>query len=147
MGPQPISDKIPSEDGGYQKYKAADKLKGKKAVITGGDSGIGRAIAILFAMEGAESMIVYLPEEEKDAKDTQKLVEEQGGTLHLFSAELRSSANCKEVINKAMEKMGTVNILVNNAAYQMMQKSITDISEYVSLMSVGFQTCLLTNVN
>lgn len=129
MGPQPISDQIPTEDGGYQVYKAANKLAGKKALITGGDSGIGRAIAILFAMEGAESMIVYLPEEEKDAQDTQKLVQERGGKLHLLPMDLRTAANCKKVVEVALDKMGTVNCLVNNAGWQMMQKSIQDISE------------------
>lgn len=131
MDPQPVSDQLPTEDGGYQRYKAAGKLEGKKALITGGDSGIGRAIAILYAMEGAESMIVYLPEEEKDAKDTQRLVEKRGGKLHLYSTDLRSVANCTKVVETALEKMGRVNILVNNAGYQMMQKSIRDISEYV----------------
>lgn len=131
MGPQPTSDEIPTEDGGYQIYKAAGKLQGKKALITGGDSGIGRAIAILFAMEGAESMIVYLEQEEEDAKETRKQVEQRGGTLHLLAADLTLAENCKKAVGMALEKMGTVNILVNNAAYQMMQKSILDIPEYV----------------
>ncbi|KAI9886772.1 MAG: hypothetical protein M1823_001415 [Watsoniomyces obsoletus] len=129
MDPQPISTEIPKEDGGYQTYRAAGKLEGKKAVITGGDSGIGRAIAILFAMEGADSLIAYLPEEEKDAQQTKKMVEERGGKLHLFPTDVRSAENCKKIIETAIEKMGTVNILVNNAAYQMMQKSIADITE------------------
>lgn len=129
MGPQPTSDKIPKEDGGYQIYKAAGKLQGKKAVITGGDSGIGRAIAILYAMEGAESLIVYLPEEEKDAQDTLRLVQERGGKVHLLPMDIRTAANCKKIVDTALEKMGTINILVNNAGYQMMQKSIQDISE------------------
>jgi NADPH:quinone reductase-like Zn-dependent oxidoreductase len=75
-GPDPVNDQLPTDDGGYQPYKAAGKLAGQKALITGGDSGIGRAIAILYAMEGAESTIVYTPEEEKDAQQTQKLVRE-----------------------------------------------------------------------
>ncbi len=132
MGPQPTSDQIPDGKGGYQTYKAAGKLQGKKALITGGDSGIGHAIAILFAMEGAESMIVYLEQEESDAKETQKQVEERGGKLHLLPMDLRSAANCKTVAEKALETMGVVNILVNNAATQKVQKTITDISEYVS---------------
>ena len=79
-GPDPVSKQIPTEDGGYQTYKAADKLKGKRSVITGGDSGIGRAIAILFAMEGAEVFINYLPEEESDAQTTKKEVGNREGS-------------------------------------------------------------------
>lgn len=139
MDPQPVSDKIPTEDGGYQIYKAANKLQGKKALITGGDSGIGRAIAILFAMEGAESMIVYLPEEEKDAHDTQRSVQERGGKLHLLPMDITSAANCKKIVEAALEKMGTINVLVNNAGYQMMQQSIQDISEYVVHPDLGSQ--------
>ena len=69
---------MPGEDGGYQIYKAAGKLKGKKALITGGDSGIGRATAILLAMEGADSFLAYLPHEEKDAQETKGYVEKYG---------------------------------------------------------------------
>ncbi|KAI9794764.1 MAG: hypothetical protein M1816_002892 [Peltula sp. TS41687] len=129
MSPQPVSDQLPTEDEGYQLYKAAGKLQGKKALITGGDSGIGRAIAILFAMEGAESMIVYLPEEEQDARDTQKQVQEKGGKVHLLPMDITSAANCRKIVDEALDKMGGVNILVNNAGYQMMQQSIQDISE------------------
>jgi hypothetical protein len=75
-GPDPVNDQLPADDGGYQPYKAAGKLAGKKAFITGGDSGIGRAIAVLYAMEGAESTIIYTPDEEIDAQHTQKLVRE-----------------------------------------------------------------------
>ncbi len=140
MGPQPVSTEIPKEDGGYQTYRAAGKLEGKKAVITGGDSGIGRAIAILYAMEGAESLIAYLPEEEKDAQETKRMVEERGGKLHLFPTDVRSAENCKKIINTAVEKMGRVNILVNNAAYQMMQKSIADLTEWVTHFVIVTET-------
>ncbi len=132
MDPQPTSDKIPSSDGGYQQYRAADKLHGKKALITGGDSGIGRAITLLFALEGADSLIVYLPEEEDDARETQRLVSEHTGgkrSVHLLAADVRSAETCKRIVQTALEKLGRVNILVNNAAYQMMQKSIDDITE------------------
>ncbi|KAI9796546.1 MAG: hypothetical protein M1833_006110 [Piccolia ochrophora] len=129
LDPQPADAEIPTEDGGYQLYKAAGKLTGKKALITGGDSGIGRAIAILYAMEGAESMLVYLPEEEKDAQDTKEKVENNGGKIHLYSTDLRSSENCKAAVDEAVKQMGTVNILVNNHGYQMMLNSISEISE------------------
>lgn len=124
---EPVDTKLPTADGGFQKYKAAGKLKGKKALITGGDSGIGRATAILFAMEGCDSTIAYLPEEEKDAQDTKKVVEEHGGKCYTIAADLRELENCKKVANFACEQMGKVNILFNNAAFQMVQKSIEEL--------------------
>ena len=124
-----MDDQIPTEDGGYQRYKAAGKLEGKKAIITGGDSGIGRAVAILFAMEGADSYIVYLPEEEKDAQSTKTQVEKRGAKCFLHAADIRSKDVCKEVVERAVSTMGAVNILVNNAAYQMVQTDISKLSE------------------
>ncbi|KAI9864956.1 MAG: hypothetical protein M1824_004054 [Vezdaea acicularis] len=129
LDPQPASQTLPSTDGGYDSYKAAGKLQGKKALITGGDSGIGRAIAILYALEGAESFIVYLPEEEEDAQETKKLVEEKGGKIGLYATDLRLAANCKRVVETALQTMGAINILVNNHAYQMMRKTIAELSE------------------
>ena len=120
---------VPKEDGGYQIYKAAGKLKGKKALITGGDSGIGQATAVLFAMEGADCFIAYLPHEEKDAQQTKSYVEEQGQKCYLYPTNLKEKENCKKVVEEALSKMGTINILFNNAAYQMNQDSIFDISE------------------
>ena len=128
-GPDPTNKKVPTEDGGYQTYKAADKLKGKRAIITGGDSGIGRAVAILFAMEGAETFINYLKDEEKDAQETKKEVEKQGGKCHLYAADLRSKENCKKLVDEAVSAMGGLDILVNNAAYQNVVKDIKDLSE------------------
>lgn len=128
-GQQPVSTKLPTEDGGYQIYKAAGKLKGKKAIITGGDSGIGRAIALLFAMEGADCLINYLPEEESDAQETKKRVEEAGGRCYLCPADITSQQNCKKVVDTALKEMGGINILVNNAAYQMICKTILDLPE------------------
>ncbi|KAI1351423.1 short chain dehydrogenase [Xylaria sp. FL0043] len=122
-------DTLPTDEGGYQKYRAAGKLEGKKALITGGDSGIGRATAILFAMEGADSFIAYLPDEEKDAQETKKMVEANGRKCHLFATDLTSRDNCKKVADEAVKTMGKVNILFNNAAYQMMINDIHDLSE------------------
>ena len=130
-GPDPVDKQVPTEDGGYQTYKAAGKLEGKKAIITGGDSGIGRAIAILYAMEGADSMLAYLPDEQKDADDTKKAVEEHGGKCYLFPTDLTKKENCKELVDEAVSKMGTINILVNNAAYQNMINGIRELSEYI----------------
>ena len=110
-------------------YKAAGKLEGKKALITGGDSGIGRSIAILFAMEGADSFIAYLPEEEKDAQFTKARVEHYGRKCFLMATDLKDKVNCKKVVDKAIADMGNINILVNNHAYQMMVNDIADLSE------------------
>ena len=126
-GPDPQSNTIPTEDQGYQTYRAAGKLEGKKALITGGDSGIGRAVAVLFAMEGAESTIVYLPQEESDAKQTQKEVEAKNGKCHIVSGDLRSRETCQKVVDQAIKSMGRINILVNNAAFQNMVEDIADL--------------------
>lgn len=128
--PQPLFDEIPTDDGKSQKYKAAGKLKGKKAIITGGDSGIGRATAVLFAMEGADSLIAYLPEEEEDAQDTKKRVEQYGQQCHLLSTDLRDPGNCKKVVDAAAKLFhGNIDILFNNAAYQMVVDDISDLPE------------------
>ena len=120
---------MPTEDEGFQTYKAAGKLEGKNALITGGDSGIGRAVAILFALEGADSMISYLLEEEKDAQETRRRVEKIGRKCHLYPSDIRQSSTCRKLVETAIDKMGSVNILVNNAAFQMVQKDISQISE------------------
>jgi NAD(P)-dependent dehydrogenase (short-subunit alcohol dehydrogenase family) len=122
-----VHEQLPTEDEGYQTYKAAGKLEGKKALITGGDSGIGRAIAILFAMEGADSMIAYLPHEEEDAQATKKRVEELGRKCYTKAVDITSVANCQSLVDNAIDKMGCVNILVNNAAYQMMKHDISEL--------------------
>ncbi|KAJ5176442.1 uncharacterized protein N7482_002319 [Penicillium canariense] len=127
--PKPVIDQISTEDGGYQLYKAAGKLAGKRAIITGGDSGIGRATAVLFAMEGASSLIVHLPEEETDAKETKKKVEECGSQCHCLAVDLRKRENCKKVIETAVKTLGGIDILVNNAAFQHMLNDISELDE------------------
>ncbi|KAJ6004969.1 hypothetical protein N7540_012768 [Penicillium herquei] len=127
--PKPTNTQLPTEDNEYQTYKAAGKLKGKRAIITGGDSGIGRAIAILYAMEGASSLITYLPEEESDAKTTVRRVEEYGQKCHTVAIDLRKKENCKTVVEKALECLGGIDILVNNAGTQNMIEDIKDLTE------------------
>ncbi|OAL47040.1 short-chain dehydrogenase/reductase-like protein SDR [Pyrenochaeta sp. DS3sAY3a] len=129
LDPQPQVDHLPTPDGGSELYKAAGKLKGKKALITGGDSGIGRSIAVLYAMEGADSFIAYLPAEESDAQETKKLVEEKGQKCFLHATDLTSRENCRKVVEEAVKEMGGIDILVNNHAYQMMVEDIKDLDE------------------
>src|SRR5688500_13052336 len=108
----------PKADHGETSYKGSGKLKGRKAIITGGDSGIGRAVAIAFAREGADVLISYLNEHD-DAKETAKYVEEAGRKCVLVAGDISDRAHCKTIIPKAVEAFGKVDILVNNAAYQM----------------------------
>ncbi|ETN39486.1 uncharacterized protein HMPREF1541_05711 [Cyphellophora europaea CBS 101466] len=125
---KPASTQLPREDGGYQTYRAAGKLKGKNALITGGDSGIGRAVAILFGMEGANVTIGYLPDEEDDAQETKQRVEQTGAQCYLFATDLRSQENCQKLVDFTLEKMKRVNILINNAAFQQVIYGIDKLS-------------------
>ncbi len=109
-------------------YKPAGKLKGKKAIITGGDSGIGRAAAVFFAKEGADTAIIYYDEHE-DALETKKAVERQGAECLLIDGDIGDPGFCSDAVNKTAEKFGTVNILVNNAAFQPLQYELETITE------------------
>jgi NAD(P)-dependent dehydrogenase (short-subunit alcohol dehydrogenase family) len=116
----------PRTDG---QYKPADKLKGKRALITGGDSGIGRSVAVAFAKEGADVAIVYLNEHE-DAKETQRLVEKEGRKCVLIAGDIGDEQFCRECVERTVEELGGLDILVNNAAEQHPQPDITKISAY-----------------
>lgn len=95
-------------------------MEGKTAIITGGDSGIGRAAAIQFAREGATGITIsYLPEEETDAKDAKRLIEESGAKVNLYSGDLMKDENCKALVDSHLKAFGKLNILVNNASKQM----------------------------
>jgi NAD(P)-dependent dehydrogenase (short-subunit alcohol dehydrogenase family) len=99
-------------------------------VITGGDSGIGRAVAILFAMEGAKVAIAYLPDEKTDAFHTKEQVEKNGGQINLYPTDIQTSENCRLLVEQIVTDFGGVDILVNNAGYQLEQCQLSDISEY-----------------
>lgn len=109
-------------------YKGSEKLKGKVAIITGGDSGIGRAVAIAFAREGADVAIVYL-KEHGDAKKTQLLVEAEGRTCLLLAGDVGNSAFCKKVVKQVVSKLGKLDILVNNAAEQHYQEDFLKVTD------------------
>jgi NAD(P)-dependent dehydrogenase (short-subunit alcohol dehydrogenase family) len=109
-------------------YKGSDKLKGKVALITGGDSGIGRAVAVHFAREGADVAIVYL-NEDKDAKDTRGLVEKEGRKCIILSGDIGDEAFCKKTVEQTVKELGKLDILVNNAAEQHEQNDLRDISK------------------
>lgn len=117
----------PKPDHGENSYKGSGKLTGCKAIITGGDSGIGKAVAIAFAREGADVLISYLNEEE-DAKETKKYVEEAGRKAILMPGDISDETHCKSIIEQAIKEFGQIDILVNNAAYQMQHKSLQEIS-------------------
>jgi NAD(P)-dependent dehydrogenase (short-subunit alcohol dehydrogenase family) len=118
----------PKPDHGEESYRGSGRLTGKAAVITGGDSGIGRAVAIAFAREGADVLISYLNEHD-DAKDTARYVEEAGRRCVLVPGDIADRAHCKTIIPKAVEEFGRVDILVNNAAFQMSHDSLDEVSD------------------
>jgi NAD(P)-dependent dehydrogenase (short-subunit alcohol dehydrogenase family) len=118
----------PKPDHGEDSYRGCGKLVGKKAIITGADSGIGRAVALAFAREGADVLVAYLNEHD-DAKETQRLIEEAGRKAVLVAGDVGSSAFCRELIERAVSELGCIDILVNNAAHQATFKSIEDISD------------------
>ncbi|MCI2237341.1 SDR family oxidoreductase [Paenibacillus sp. TRM 82003] len=108
-------------DHGEESYRGSGRLEGKKAVITGGDSGIGRAVAIAFAREGADVLIVHLPEEEDDARTTVGHVEAAGRQGVALAADIREEDSCQRIVDRAVQEFGRIDVLVNNAAYQMAQ--------------------------
>lgn len=110
-------------------YCGSGKLAGMAAVITGGDSGIGRAVAVLYAREGADVALIYLPEEQQDASETRKYVEAEGQRCLLVPGDVRDPAFCRHAIDEAMRAFGRIDILVNNAAFQEHAGSLEDLSE------------------
>lgn len=130
--PQPIpgySDAMdPVPDYGEDSYEGSGKLKDKKAIITGGDSGIGRAVALAYAREGADVLISYLSEDE-DAAETKRLVEAAGRKCLLLGGDISRAQHCRDIVSKAVDAFGRIDILVNNAAHQNSFESIEEISD------------------
>lgn len=118
---------IPKPEFIRKSYKGSNKLIDKKALITGGDSGIGRSIAIHFAREGADIAIVYY-DEHKDAKTTKKLIEREGRKCVLINGDIKNESFCKKAVNDAKKALGGLNILINNAAIQFPEKEFKDIT-------------------
>lgn len=118
----------PRPDHGETSYRGCGRLLGMKAVITGGDSGIGRAVAIAYAREGADILIAYLSEND-DAREVKNLIESEGRKAVLISGDLQKPDHCRAVIQKAVDELGGIDILVNNAAHQAIFEDIGDISD------------------
>ena len=118
----------PRPDHGETSYKGSGRLAGMKAVITGGDSGIGRAVAIAYAREGADVLISYLNEND-EAAEVQKLVEAEGRQAVVMAGDISDPAHCRAIVAKAVKELGGIDILVNNAAHQATFKDIADISD------------------
>jgi NAD(P)-dependent dehydrogenase (short-subunit alcohol dehydrogenase family) len=110
-------------------YAGAGKLKEKVALITGGDSGIGRAVAVLFAREGADVAFTFLKEERRDAEETQRAIEAEGQRAYPLSGDVRDPKICKKLVEQTVKEFGKLDILVNNAAFQQHQESLEDVSE------------------
>ena len=128
----------PKPDYGEETYRSSGKLEGKKAVITGGDSGIGRAVALAFAREGADVLISYLPEEEPDAQEVAQTVEASGRKAVKVPGDIVEEAQCQAVIQQAVDEFGHIDVLVNNAAHQMTVSGIADVS--TELLDRTFKT-------
>jgi NAD(P)-dependent dehydrogenase (short-subunit alcohol dehydrogenase family) len=133
LEPKPTKVHLPTsksgEEGTQEAYKPSGKLAGKRAIITGGDSGVGSSVAMLFSMEGAKVAIVYLPADEADAQHTKAEVEKNGGEILLIASDLSRTDNCKDVIERATWALGGLDILVNNAAYREEKDDLADITE------------------
>ena len=130
----------PRPDHGEKSYKGSGRLRGRKALITGGDSGMGRAAAIAFAREGADVAINYLPDEEQDAQEVMELIKAEGQVALAIPGDLRDESFCTHMVDEAVRGLGGLDILVNNAGRQQAAASILDIS------SEEFDATMKTNI-
>ena len=124
--PGSIAEMNPAADHGEQTYRGLGRLQDRVALITGGDSGIGRAVAIAYAREGADVLLSYLPEEERDAADTCKWIEKAGRHAMRLPGDIQDEGQCQAMVDIAFSEFGTLDILVNNAAFQMSHEKIED---------------------
>jgi NAD(P)-dependent dehydrogenase (short-subunit alcohol dehydrogenase family) len=140
--PKPGLDSAMTPEPHYQAphYRGSDKLRDKAALITGGDSGIGRAVAVLYAREGADVAIVYLPAEQSDAEQTRAAVEAEGRKCELIPGDVKDPAFCREAVERTVATYGRLDILVNNAAYQEWHDRLEDLTDQ------EFDTTFRTNV-
>lgn len=135
-----VSKMDPRPDHGEKSYKGSGRLKGRKALITGGDSGMGRAAAIAYAREGADVAINYYPTEEEDAREVIQLIKAEGRKAIAIPGDLRDESFCKSLVEQAVKALGGLDILVNNAARQQTHESILDIS------TEDFDATMKTNI-
>ena len=126
--PGTTAEMTPAPDHGEESYRGTGRLTGKRAIITGGDSGIGRAVAIAFAREGADVLVSYLNEDE-DARQAAHWIEEAGRTAVLVRGDIGSAAHCRAIVAQAVEAFGGIDILVNTAAHQMTFEALEDIPD------------------
>jgi NAD(P)-dependent dehydrogenase (short-subunit alcohol dehydrogenase family) len=126
--PGSVFEMTPKPDHGEQSYRGLGRLTDSVALITGGDSGIGRAVAIAYAREGADVLISYLPEEERDAKDTCDWVTRAGRRAVMLPGDIRDEQHCTDMVEEAFDEFGRLDILVNNAAYQITHERIEEFS-------------------
>lgn len=128
----------PEPDHGEESYKGSGKLTGKAALVTGGDSGIGRAVAIAYAREGADVAISYLPEEQKDAETVGAWIERAGRRALLLPGDIKDAAYAREIVERTAKEFGRLDILVNNAAFQQPNQNVADIDD--AIFEQHFQT-------
>jgi NAD(P)-dependent dehydrogenase (short-subunit alcohol dehydrogenase family) len=126
------SEMQPRPDYGEESYRGSGKLEGKAAVITGGDSGIGRAVALAFAREGADVLISYL-DEHSDAEETVRIVEKEGRRCIAIAGDIGDEAHCRQIVERAIQEFGKLDILVNDAAFQEIIESIQEVTEEMLL--------------